>query len=51
MKKIASLSGGKDSVAMVLKLIELNYQLDEVVTFDTLWEFESVYNVINVKYL
>ena len=48
MKKIASLSGGKDSVAMVLKLIELDYQLDEVVTFDTLWEFESVYNVIKM---
>ena len=48
MKKIASLSGGKDSVAMVLKLIEEKWQLDEVVTFDTLWEFSSVYNVIEM---
>lgn len=48
MNKIASLSGGKDSVAMVLNLIDKNYQLDEVIFFDTLWEFESVYNVIEI---
>lgn len=47
MKYIASLSGGKDSVAMILKLIEEKKQLDEVITFDTKWEFESVYR--NIK--
>lgn len=46
MKKIASLSGGKDSVAMVLKLIETHRQLDEVVFYDTQMEFKSVYRGI-----
>lgn len=43
MIKIASFSGGKDSTAMVLKLIEEHWQLDEVVFFDTQLEFKSVY--------
>lgn len=47
MKRIASLSGGKDSVAMIIKLIEDKWQLDEVITFDTQWEFESVYKNIS----
>lgn len=44
MKYIASCSFGKDSLAMVLKLIEENYLLDEVVFFDTGMEFNSIYN-------
>ena len=42
---IASCSFGKDSLAMVLKLIELNYPLDEVVYYDTGMEFRAIYNI------
>ena len=35
MKHIASCSFGKDSCAMVLKIIELGLPLDEVVFYDT----------------
>jgi 3'-phosphoadenosine 5'-phosphosulfate sulfotransferase (PAPS reductase)/FAD synthetase len=45
MKKyIASVSFGKDSLAMLLKLIEKNMPLDEVVFYDTGMEFHSIYN-------
>lgn len=47
MKFIASLSGGKDSLAMVLKILELNYPLDEVVYFDIGVEFNSIRNNID----
>lgn len=43
---IASFSGGKDSTAMVLRLIELDYQLDEVVCCDTTMEFPAMYRHI-----
>lgn len=43
MKHIASCSFGKDSLAMVLKLLEGNYPLDEVIFFDTGMEFDSIY--------
>ena len=39
MNNIISLSGGKDSTAMLLHMVELNEQIDEVVFFDTGWEF------------
>ena len=42
-KYIASMSGGKDSTAMVLRLIEENMPLDEIVFFDTGWEFPEMY--------
>lgn len=44
MKYIASVSFGKDSLAMLLKLLELNYRLDEVVYFDIGVEFDSIKN-------
>lgn len=44
MKHIVSCSFGKDSLAMVLKLLKENYPLDEVVFFDTGMEFNSIYN-------
>ena len=44
MKYIASISFGKDSLAMLLKLLELNYPLDEVVYFDIGVEFDSIRN-------
>lgn len=43
VKYIASCSFGKDSLAMILKLLELNYPLDEIVYFDIGAEFESIY--------
>ena len=52
MKYIASLSGGKDSIAMILKLIKEKKQLDEVIFFDTLWEFNSIYkNIEKIRIL
>lgn len=44
VKYIASCSFGKDSLAMVLRLIEKNYPLDEVIFFDTGMEFQAIYN-------
>ena len=42
---IASCSFGKDSLAMVLRLIEENKPLDEIIFYDTGMEFEAVYKV------
>lgn len=41
-----SFSGGKDSTAMVLHMIELGEHIDEVVTVDTGMEFPAMYNHI-----
>ena len=43
MKYIASVSWGKDSTAMLIKIIENDLPLDEVVFFDTGMEFEGIY--------
>lgn len=45
MKYIASCSFGKDSLAMLLKLIEEKEPLDEVIFYDTGMEFQAVYNI------
>lgn len=45
IRYIASCSCGKDSVAMVLTLIEKQYPLDCVVFLDTGKEFQAIYNV------
>ena len=42
VKYIASISFGKDSLAMLLKLLEQNYPLDEVIYFDIGVEFDSI---------
>lgn len=47
MKYIASVSFGKDSLAMLLRLIEENKPLDEVVFYDTGMEFQCIYNLRN----
>ena len=39
---IASVSWGKDSLAMLLMLIERGYALDEVVYYDTGMEFQAI---------
>ncbi len=44
-KHIASISFGKDSVAMVLGLIERGEPLDEAVFYDTGMEFNAIYHV------
>ena len=46
MKYVASFSGGKDSTAMVLRLIDEGRPLDEIVFFDTGWEFPQMYDHI-----
>ena len=48
MKCIASVSFGKDSLAMLLKLIEEGWQLDEVVFYDTGMEFNAIYETRNM---
>lgn len=55
MKRILSLSGGKDSTAILLKTIEdsiifsRRIPIDEVVFFDTGMEFQAIYD--NISYL
>lgn len=45
MKYIASVSFGKDSLAMLLMLIDKQYPLDEVIFYDTEMEFKAIYDV------
>lgn len=45
MKYIASVSFGKDSLAMLLVLIEENWPLDEVIFYDTGMEFQAIYDI------
>lgn len=45
MRYIASVSFGKDSLAMLLILIEKQYKLDEVVFYDTGMEFKAIYDI------
>lgn len=48
MKYIASFSGGKDSAAMVLMILEKGLPLDEIVFIDTGLEFASLYKYIKI---
>ena len=45
VKHIASVSFGKDSLAMLLRLIEEKWPLDEVVFYDTGMEFKAIYDI------
>ena len=45
-KHILSFSGGKDSTFLLLELIRRKYPLDEVVFFDTGWEYPVMYEHI-----
>lgn len=40
---VVSFSGGKDSTAMLLRMIELGEKIDEVITCDTYKEFPAMY--------
>lgn len=44
---IVSFSGGKDSTAMLLKMIESGMKIDEVINFDTGMEFPYMYEHID----
>jgi len=46
MKHIVSFSGGKDSTAMLLRLLEEKYPVDDIVFFDTGWEFPEMHQHI-----
>lgn len=46
MKHMIQFSGGKDSTAMLKKMIDKKWDIDEVVFFDTGWEFKAIYNSI-----
>ena len=47
MKQVVSLSGGKDSTAMLLMMLERGEQVDEAVFFDGGWEFPEMYEHID----
>ena len=46
-KKIVSFSGGKDSTAMLLHMIELDMPIDMIVFADTDMEFPELYDYID----
>jgi 3'-phosphoadenosine 5'-phosphosulfate sulfotransferase (PAPS reductase)/FAD synthetase len=46
MENIVSFSGGKDSTAMLLRMVELNMPIDKVVFADTTLEFPEMYDYI-----
>ena len=48
MKYIASVSFGKDSLAMLFLLIENHYDIDEVIFYDTGMEFQAIYDIRNL---
>lgn len=48
MKYIASVSFGKDSLAMLLRLIEEKWPLDEVIFYNTGMEFQCIYKIRDI---
>ena len=50
MKHIVSFSGGKDSTAMLLRMLEENMQVDEIIYCDTYKEIPQMYkNIEKIK--
>ena len=47
MKHIVSFSGGKDSTAMLLMMLQKNMPIDEIVFCDTGMEFPDMYRHIH----
>ena len=48
MKYVASVSFGKDSLAMLLLLIENRYDIDEVIFYDAEMEFQAIYDMRDI---
>lgn len=48
LKNIFSFSGGKDSTAMILMSIDRGIRIDDVVFFDTGWEFPQLYDHLDL---
>lgn len=46
LKYIVSFSGGKDSTAMLLRMLEENMPVDEILFYDTGKEFPDMYDHI-----
>lgn len=46
MRNIVSFSGGKDSTAMLVRMLELGIQIDDIVFADTRLEFPELYDYI-----
>ena len=46
MKHVISFSGGKDSTAMLLMMIEKGYPIDYIIFVDTTKEFPEIYQHI-----
>ena len=49
MKYIASVSFGKDSLSMLLRLVEEKKPLDAVVFYNTGMEFDAIYRIRDRK--
>lgn len=47
MENIVSFSGGKDSTAMLLMMLEKNMPIDEIIFCDTGKEFPQMYDYID----
>lgn len=46
VKHIVNFSGGKDSTAMLLLMVEKNYPIDEIIFLNTTVEFPQMYEHI-----
>ena len=44
--QVVALSGGKDSVAMLLRMVELGEEIDKVIYVDSDWEFKEVRDTV-----
>ena len=47
MECVVSFSGGKDSTAMLIRMLELGMQVDKIIFADTKYEFETLYKYID----
>ena len=45
MRRVASVSFGKDSLVMLLLLLEQNISLDEVIFYNSEMEFQTIYDI------